>query len=130
LHGEPVEPRERFRLRSRDERDVFRPKHEVLGHEPDRTLRRHPLEMIETRKVDRFGVFPQRPLTAAVVVVLEVRKRELAERAEDGRPLAQAVEVLFRDGSPVAACAIDGDDVVVVFFAFEIEDERWVTDRP
>src|SRR6266542_4508756 len=67
----------------------------------------------------------ERALPRVVVVAVEVRHDELADRPIDGRAETEPGEFRGRDSAPESAVAVDREDVVVVTIRLEIDDERW-----
>ena len=66
---------------------------QVVRDGPQIVLGRHPADPVEASKRDRPRVTAQRPLAIPVVVVVEVRHDELAQRPVDRRAEAQAREL-------------------------------------
>src|SRR5207249_9457501 len=78
---------------------------------------------IEAREVHRSRIGAQGAVAAQVHVALEIGERQLAQRAIDGRAIAQSGEVGLGDRAPVAALAIDGQHVVGVLHGLEVEQD-------
>ena len=121
--GALVEAGKAARGRLRDERQM-RDDTEMLDDGPEVLLRGHPADAIEARERRRPRVGAERPLPIPVVVVLEVREHELADRAVDGRPVAQPSELGGRDGAPETTVPVHRKDVVVVAHGLEVHEER------
>src|ERR1039458_5481873 len=97
---------------------------QVFGHFPDVSVRRHPVNRIEAPQVDGPGVISERLFLAQIEVVLEVRHRQLAQRAVYRLAEAESREVGFRQGAPMPEAAEDGEHVIVVPHGFEVEQQR------
>src|ERR1700680_82046 len=113
----------------RDERRVWTVD-QILWDEPDALLRRHPLQPIEARQIDRPRVAAQRALAAQVEVEFEVAQRELTQTSIDGFAISAAGVVRLRDCAPTAGDAEQRDDMIGVALGLQIEDERRVADDP
>ncbi len=98
---------------------------EVLGDEPGRFIRGHPVAMIESRQVYRARVTPQCAFAAEVEVNIEVTHGQLAQAAIDRLAITAPGEIGFRYGAPAAAHFENRDDMIGVLFGFQIEDQRW-----
>src|SRR5215470_13605336 len=105
---------------------------QVLGDPPEVALRRHPalVAPIEARQVERARIRAQGPLAAEIDVALEIAHHQLAHAAIDGLAEAQTREVRLRDGAPVAAYAVDADDVVGVLHGLEVEEQGGEAQHP
>jgi hypothetical protein len=97
---------------------------EEIGDGPDVFFSGHPVEVVDAGEMDGAGVGAEGALAAEVVVVLDVAEGQLAEGAVDGGAEAEAGEVGLGDGSPEAAFAIEGEDVVVIADGFQIHEQR------
>src|SRR2546428_773768 len=107
----------------RDERDVRDPI-QVLRQRPELGCGGHPADAVEAREIHRPRVPPQCLFAGVVVVVLEVRQHELAQRAVHGLSKADACEFRRCDRAPLPSDSIRRDDVIVVAHRREIDDQR------
>src|SRR5262249_110088 len=96
---------------------------QVVGNWPEVGLGDHPMDPIEAAQVDGTRNAAQRLFAPKVVVVLEIRHSQLAQRAIDGFAKAQAGVVGFGDRPPAAALAKKRQHMVVIANRFEIEQE-------
>ena len=73
---------------------------------------------IESREVHGARVAAQRLLLPQIVIMLEVRHHQLAQRPVDRLAISQPGVVGLRNRTPVSVQAEDGDYVIVVVPAF------------
>ena len=62
------------RCEERNVRDLAK----MFGDEPDRLVGRHPIQMVEARKVYRTRIAAQRALESQIEISIEIAHRQLA----------------------------------------------------
>jgi len=97
----------------------------VLGNVPHIRLGPHPSPMVEPRQIHRAcRIRSQTALPPQIEVVLKVRHRQFPQRPVNRLPVAQAGVVRFRHRSPSPVLPEDSQDVIVVPFRFQIDQQR------
>src|SRR5215471_12891759 len=100
---------------------------EMFRDEPDRFLRRHPVQAIEPGETYRTRISPQGALAAHVEIDIEITHGQLAQAAIDRLAITAAGEIGFCHCAPVAAHLENRNHVVGILFCFQIENEWWKT---
>src|SRR5258708_30807734 len=127
----PVQSMQPLRLGACDQR-IVRNSEQILRHEPDRPLRSHPVERIETAHVDGPGKSPQRSLPSQIEVHVEITEHQFAQRTIHRFAIAAAGVIRFgqRAPVPVHAIAVYGNYVVRIVLGLQIENQRGLSDDP
>ena len=96
---------------------------QIFGDVKNVPFRSHPLLPVEAGEINRRGKAAERFLAAEIEVVLEIRERELAERAVDG--LAERETGIFRLAyrAPAAVLPEYRQDMVVVADRGEVDQQ-------
>ena len=96
---------------------------EVQRDVPEVLFRRHPAAPIEARDVHGLRVSAQRLLAPQVEVLLEIRQRQVPDRAEDRLAKPEAPEVGVAHRSPSSWATEDRHDVVGVLHRLQVDDQ-------
>src|SRR4051812_35147186 len=97
---------------------------EIFGNEPDRFLRGHPIQFIESRQVHRTRIASEGSFAAQVEVNVEITHGQLAQGAINRLPITAAGEIRFRYCAPMAAHLENRNNVISILFCLQIEDQR------
>src|ERR1035438_3267959 len=98
----------------------------MQGYEPERPAGGHPVLAVEAGEVYRPRKCSQRAFAAKVEIDVKVAESEFAQGAIHRLPVTASGVVGFRQGTPVIAYPIDGNDMVGIFLGFEVDDESRV----
>src|SRR4051812_40328325 len=97
----------------------------MFGDEPDRFLRGHPVQMIESGQIYWPRIPPQCAFAAQVEIDVEITHGQLAQAAIHRLAITAAGEIGFRHRTPMTAHFENRDDMIGVLFRFQIENEWW-----
>src|SRR6266513_6313650 len=95
----------------------------MLGDEPDRFFRCHPVERIEPGEIHRTRISPQGALAAQVEINIEIAHGQFAQVAVNRLAITAAGEIRFRDRAPMSANFENSDDMICILFGLQIENQ-------
>src|SRR6266496_82269 len=100
----------------------------MLGDEPDRFFRCHPVERIEPGEIHWTRISPQGALAAQIEINIEIAHGQFAQAAVNPLPITAASEIRFRHCAPMLTDLENGEDMIGVLFGFQIENQFWKSD--
>jgi hypothetical protein len=101
---------------------------EMFGNEPDRFVRRHPVERIETGEIHRSRITAQRAFPAQIKIDIEVAHGQFAQVAINRFAITAAGKIRLRDRAPMSPNLENGDDVIGILLGFQIKNQWWKSD--
>lgn len=101
---------------------------QMLRNVPGVILGRHPATSIEPAQVyGASGIAAEGALAFGVEVVFKVADCQFAQGAVDGFAVAEAAVVAFGNGAPEAVPLEEGEDVIIIVFGLQVQQEGPVT---